>query len=97
MSVREIVDILARRRAVENMVQNIARSSLTPELKDLCQMVYQILLEYDEGKIRDLWEHNQLGFFIVRIIINQYRSRHSTFYALYRRFSCKAVGIEEYA
>lgn len=50
MSVREIVGELARFRVVEDMVQNIARSPLTPDLKDLCQLVYLIVLEYDGDK-----------------------------------------------
>lgn len=90
MGTREIVDELARGRVVERMVQNIARSSLTPELKDLSQMVYEIILEYDEVKVLDLWENGQIGFFIARIIMNQYRSRSSPFHYLYRRFSQRA-------
>ena len=31
-------------------------------------MVYLILLEYDEDKLVDLWEHDQMSFFIARII-----------------------------
>lgn len=68
------------------MVENIAHSPLTADLKDLVQMVYVILLEYDEDKIIDLWEHDQIGFFIARIIINQYRSSSSPFYASIRKF-----------
>lgn len=69
------------------MVENIAKSPLTPDLKDLSQMVYLALLEYDEAKIVDLWEHGQINFFIARIIINQYRSSNSPFYKLFRKFS----------
>lgn len=90
MGVREIVEELGRRKVVEYMVQNIAKRSLTPELKDLCQMVYEVILSYDEDKIIDLWEHRQIGFFIARIIMNQYRSRTSPFFRLYRKYSCRA-------
>ena len=83
----EIVAQIARERRVETMVENIAKSPLTADLKDLSQMVYLALLEYDEGKIVDLWEHGQINFFIARIIINQYRSANSPFYKLFRKFS----------
>ena len=92
MGVRDIVDELARERVVETMVQNIARSPLTPELKDLSQMVYQIVLEYDEDKILDLWVNGQIGFFIARIIINQYRSSSSPYHFLFRRFRERSCG-----
>lgn len=83
----EIVARIAQERRVETMVENIAKSPLTPDLKDLSQMVYLILLEYDEGKLRDLWDNGQINFFIARIILNQYRSANSPFYKLFRKQS----------
>ena len=95
MGNREIVDCLGRGRVVETIVENIARSALTPELKDLCQMVYEIILEYDGEKIRDLWEHGQMGFFIARVVMNQYKSRSSPFHYTYRRYREKARELQE--
>ena len=75
------------------MVESICHHALTPDLKDLCQMVYLILLEYDEEKIIDLWENNEINFFLARIIINQYRSTRSPFHTLFRKFQERSVGI----
>ena len=87
METREdIVRMLAEHRKVEEMVQNIAHQSLSADLKDLCQMVYLILLEYDEQKLQDLWSNNQMNFFLARIIINQFRSSNSPFHMIYRKF-----------
>lgn len=83
---KEIVERLVRERAVETMVQNIAHQSMNADLEDLSQMVYMILLEYDEAKILDLWRNNQMNFFIARIVINQFRSSNSPFHTLFRRF-----------
>lgn len=91
-----MVEQMARERRVETMVENIARRSLTPELKDLAQMVYLILLEYDEEKMADLWENGQMNFFIARIIINQYRSANSPFFKLFRKYGLKAEDIDQY-
>lgn len=91
----KIIETLAKEKRVEALVENIARQALTPELKDLCQMVYLILLEYDEAKLRDLWENGQINFFLVRIIINQYRSSNSPFHSLYRKFQERSVTIGE--
>lgn len=86
MSKREIVGELAKSRSVERMIENIAHRSLDANLKDLSQMVYIILLEYDEDKIQDLYEHNQMNYFLARIIINQYQSCNSPFYKEFRKF-----------
>ena len=94
MTRTEIVERLARERRVETMVENIARQPLDANLFDLAQMVYLILLEYDEDKLADLWEHGQMQFFIARIIINQYRSTSSPFYKQIRKYASKAEEID---
>lgn len=88
-----IIDTLAREKRVEALVENIAHHALTADLKDLCQMVYLIMLEYDETKLLDLWENDQMNFFLVRIIINQYRSSNSPFHSLFRKFQERSVSL----
>ena len=75
------------------MVENIAHHSLPADLKDLCQMVYLILLEYDESKLQDLWENDQMNFFLARIILNQYRSSNSPFHSIYRKYQERSISI----
>lgn len=89
-----MVTQLARERRVETMVENIAKQPLSADLKDLAQMVYVILLEYDETRLQDLWEHGQINFFIARIILNQYRSVNSPFYKLFRKHGKRQEDIE---
>ena len=88
-----IIETLAMDRRVEALVENIAHHSLTADLKDLCQMVYLILLEYDESKLQDLWENDQINFFIARIILNQYRSSNSPFHAIFRKYQERSLSI----
>ena len=88
-----IIEILAKERRVEALVENIAHHSLTADLEDLCQMVYLVLLEYEESKLQDLWVNNQINFFLARIIINQYRSSTSPFYTLFRKFQERSVSM----
>ena len=85
MTKPEIIERLAREQRGETMLSNIAKCPITGDLRDLCQMVYLILLEYDETKIVDLWENNQINFFIARILLNQYKSSNSPFYKLFRK------------
>lgn len=93
MSKAEIIEEVAKAGMVEHMVQNIAHHTLDADLKDLAQMVYLILLEYDETKLQDLWVNEQMGFFLARIIINQYRSSNSPFHTIYRKFREKSEDI----
>ena len=75
------------------MVENIARQPLDADLRDLAQMVYLILLEYDEAKIQDLWNNGQINFFLARIIVNQYRSSNSPFHMIFRRYQERSVSM----
>lgn len=93
MTKEKIIETLAREKRVEALVENIAHHSLTADLKDLCQMVYLILLEYDEGKLMDLWDNNQINFFLIRIILNQYRSSNSPFHTLFRKMQQRSVAM----
>lgn len=93
MTKAEIVSIMASKRMVESMVQNIAHQSLSQDLKDLCQMIYLILLEYEEAKLIDLWNNEQMKFFLARIIVNQFRSSKSPFHTIFRKFQEKSVDI----
>lgn len=105
MGKKEIIETIAKERLVEVMAQNIAHQAMTADLADLCQMVYLILLEYDEEKLLDLWEQKQIRFFIARIIINQFRSSNSPFHTIFRKFrrmvdedisvTCNGCGNEE--
>ena len=93
MNKQTIIETLAKEKRVEALVENIAHHSLTADLKDLCQMVYLILLEYDESKLQDLWENDQMNFFLARIILNQYRSSNSPFHSIYRKYQERSISI----
>lgn len=92
---RRIVDELAQARKVEEIVRTVAHSDgLSGSLSDLCQEVYCILLGYDAGRLVDLWESGCIPYFLVRIVVNQLRSKTSPFYYRYRRFSALSNPID---
>lgn len=93
MTKGEVIEQIAQRRIVETMVAKIAHSALTDDLKDLCQMVYLIMMEYDDDKIVGMYDKGQMPFFIARIILNQYHSTSSPFYKLFRRSLTNSVDI----
>lgn len=83
----DIVERLGRERRVERIIQNIVRTdTLTADLRDLAQIVYLAILQYPEDKVRDLWDHDQINFFITRIILNQWGSVKSPYYQQIRGF-----------
>lgn len=88
MTKREIIDELSKERKVEELVRNIVgKNNKRPEIDDLVQMIYLILLEYDDKKIVEMYEKKQLIFFITRIILNQFNSSNSPFHYIYRKWS----------
>ena len=83
MEVLNIVDKLARNRVVEDMIKNM---NINDYPDDLAQEIYLILLEYDKGKIEEIYNKNQINFFISRIITNQAFSKNSPFYLNYKKW-----------
>ena len=75
-------------KKIEEIVRNIVgKNNKRPEIDDLVQMVYLILLEYDEDKIVNMYNKKQLIFFITRIVLNQFNSSNSPFLYIYRKWS----------
>lgn len=89
---QQVVEGLARTQRVEQIVANICKPCAdTASLADLSQMVYLVLLTYDAAKVVDLWERGQMDFFIVRVVLNQYRSKNSPYYHLFREFNARTA------
>jgi len=79
------VGALAADRTVEQMVLRITCArELDQDRRDLCQMVYELLLTYDREKILDLADSGHLTYFIARVIRVQWYGRRSTFDNLIR-------------
>lgn len=97
MTRTEIVAQLAKNKVVEEIVANIAKCHIKGmpfDMQDLCQMVYEILLTYNEAMICELWDSGEINYFIVRIIKNQYESTTSPFYREIKRFNDLTSEIE---
>lgn len=96
MTAHDIIAKLAQERVVEQIVQTVCKVSRS-ELDDLAQIIYEAMLRYDEQKIIALWERNQLSYFIVRIVQNQFYSETSPFYTLFRKFSRRSAPVDAVA
>lgn len=85
MTKYEIIDKLARQNEIEKIVYKMVGTSKNPldAPKDLIQDIYIILLEKDPQVIEDLYNSNELGFYILRVCRNQLFSVNSRYFYLY--------------
>lgn len=88
MTKNEIIEKLAKEKKVEEFISNTAKT-YNEDIKDLAQEIYMILLETDDEKIIELYENDELEFYVSKIITNQYRSCTSPFYTHYRKWQLK--------
>lgn len=72
----------------ENIVKDIIANMRVKsnDIDDLEQEIYMILLEYNKDRIIEMYEKNQLRYFIVGIISRQYNSKTSPFYKKFKKY-----------
>lgn len=93
MTVNDIVEEIYKTNLLTELCENIGVTK--NDMDDFLQEIYLILLEYDEEKLIEIYNKNQLKFFMVRIIQNQYHSKNSPFYMKYKRYQLKANELTE--
>lgn len=86
MNKAQIIEELARRRVVEQLVRNITHRT-DSTMDDLAQMVYEALLKTDEKRVIEIYEQGEtsVNCYCCAIIRNQYFSDRSAFYYDYRK------------
>ena len=85
MTVREVVERVAKEGWVEECIRTVSGGVWRSEYDDLVQDVLIELL--NQSKVVDLYKKGQLKFYIMRITRNNIQSNTSRFYYRYRRFS----------
>ena len=78
----EIVELIAKQRVIENIILNIV-GEINANHQDLAQDLYISLLEKEESKIVELYNNNELRWFITRMVVNNIKSVNSRFYYNY--------------
>ena len=85
MSTREVVEYIARSKLIQECIKVVTGGVWRSEYDDLVQ---DILIEMlNQTKIVDLYEKNQLRYYVMRIVRNNIQSNTSRFFYRYRRFS----------
>ena len=96
MTKNEVISVIAKERMVEQICSNIAKSADCDDtLKDLSQEIYLDLLSKDEEKIVNLYETNQIRFFVVRMVTNNLFSKNSPYYQVFRKNTNATVNIDD--
>lgn len=89
-----IVGEIAKNRIVEDLILKITHhDQVTDELEDLAQIIYFALLQTDSSLLEHLIQSRELNFYLTRMIMNQYYSANSPFYAEIRRFRSRSSEI----
>lgn len=86
MTKNEIIEVMGKSRMVETILADMAYSQPEYDLQDLSQMIYVALLDQPEERIQDLWNNNEMQYFIIGIIKRQLFSQTSPYYLTIRKF-----------
>ena len=97
MTKYDVLDIIAREHLVERIVTKLLSSSKNPFdcPEDLIQDVYLLLIEKDDKFIVDLYEREELAYYLLRVVRNQLLSVNSPYYQKYIRFLAHSDEIDK--
>ena len=99
MTKYEVVDIIAKEHLVERIVNKLLSSSKNPFdcPEDLIQDIYLLLLQKDDDLIVNLYNKDEIGFYLLRIAKNQLLSKNSPYYTKYIKLGAQSDDISEAA
>ena len=97
MTKYEVVDIIAREHLVERIVNKLLSSSKNPFdcSEDLIQDIYLLLLQKDDDLIVNLYNKDEIGFYLLKIARNQLLSKNSPYYTKYIKFRANSDDITQ--
>lgn len=87
----EIINEIANSKDYQNLCKKIAGGNAI--WKDLFQELIIILIEKNPLKIEQMYSMDQLKYFIIKILQNQYGSDHSALHRTHRLFAKSAIEI----
>ena len=99
MNKYDVVDIIARDHLVEKIVNKLLSSSKNPFdcPEDLIQEIYLLLLQKNDDLIVNLYNKDEIGFYLLKIARNQLLSKNSPYYTKYIKFKAQSDDITQAA
>lgn len=92
MTKQEILSELAKSSTVEKMIAAYSKGQ-ADYASDLAQDIYLNLMEKDEQLLIDLYNKNQIGFYVLRMVRNNLFSSTSPYYTKYIKYDLKNTDI----
>jgi CTP synthase (UTP-ammonia lyase) len=81
----DIYTTIAKEKLIETL---ITKYKVNPKYKeDLIQEIYLIVLQKPPDLLQELYDKNQINYFLAKIITNQYFSKTSKFYKDYKKYN----------
>ena len=99
MTKYEVINIIAKEHLVERIVNKLLSSSKNPFdcPEDLIQDIYLLLLQKDDDLIVNLYNKDEIGFYLLKIARNQLLSKNSPYYTKYIKFKAQSDDITQAA
>ena len=99
MTKSDVLDIIAREHLVEKIVNKLLSSSKNPFdcPEDLIQEIYLLLLQKDDDLIVNLYNKDEIGYYILKVVRNQLLSVNSKYYYTYIKFRANSDDITQAA
>ena len=97
MTKYEVIDIIEREHLVEKIVFKLLPCSKNPFdcPEDLIQEIYLLLLQKDDDLIVNLYNKDEIGFYLLKIARNQLLSANSPYYTKYIKFRAQSDELEK--
>ena len=99
MTKYEVVDIISREHLVERIVTKLLSSSKNPFdcPEDLIQDIYLLLLQKDDDLIVNLYNKEEIAYYLLRVVRNQLLSKNSKYYYTYIKFGAHSDDLTQAA
>jgi hypothetical protein len=84
MTAKNIINQLAKNRVIEKIIANVAKKQPDQTDQDLAQDLYTNLLEKEAFIIEDLYNKNEIHYFITKMVLYNVNSKNSRYYYNYK-------------
>ena len=93
----DVVEKLYKDGTVDRIIYKLLSSSKNPFdcPEDLIQDIYLLLLQKDDNLIVNLYNKDEIGFYLLKIAKNQLLSANSPYYQKYIRFQSNSDDITQ--
>lgn len=87
-----MIDQLFKDKRIDDACKKVAKGN--DLWQDLKQELFVVLCEYDQSKLKEIIDKKQIMYFIVRILLNFYNSKTSTFYKKFKHINDEVIDIK---